>query len=81
MNKFVPYDKMSKKDKRKADAAKRTRWTVDPRSKLPKYSGAYDRNKQKTLSRRESVYHYVQINTFYRREETVGYFYGFKLLQ
>lgn len=46
MEKFIPYEKLSKKEKRKADAAKRTTWgPISPVTRKPKNSRAYDRKK------------------------------------
>lgn len=54
MDKFVPYDKMSKKEKKKIDSAKRGSWKgVDPATKVaesdkkryirkPKHPDSYD---------------------------------------
>lgn len=76
MEKYIPYEKLSKKAKRAVDNSRRSRWAIDPRTRKPKRSNAYDRNANKALSRRESACSYVQNNTFYRVEEPVGYFYG-----
>ena len=46
MEKFIPYDKMSKKKKREADAAKRITWgTFNPVTRKPPNSKAYNRSK------------------------------------
>ena len=46
MVKFIPYEKLSKKEKRKVDATKRTTWgTISPVTRKPKNSRAYDRKK------------------------------------
>ena len=46
MEKFIPYEKLSKKEKRKVDAAKRTTWgPISPVTRKPKNSRAYDRKK------------------------------------
>ncbi len=46
MDKFIPYEKLSKKEKRKIDAAKRTTWgSISPVTRKPKNSRAYDRKK------------------------------------
>ncbi len=46
MKKFVPYEKLSKKDRRKLDAAKRTTWgALNPVTRKPENSKAYNRQK------------------------------------
>lgn len=47
MPKFTPYEKCSKKVRREADKAKRGSWgTVNPVTRKPEKSSAYDRTKQ-----------------------------------
>ena len=46
MEKFIPYEKLSKKEKRKMDLAKRQTWgELDPVTRQPTNSKAYNRNK------------------------------------
>ena len=45
MEKFIPYEKLSKKEKRKLDAAKRTLWAVSPVTRRPENPKAYNRKK------------------------------------
>ena len=46
MEKFIPYDKLSKKEKRKLDQANRQTWgALNPVTRKPKNSRAYDRRK------------------------------------
>ena len=46
MEKFVPYEKLSKKEKRKLDQAKRQTWgELNPVTRKPESSKAYNRNK------------------------------------
>ena len=46
MDKYIPYEKLSKKEKRKLDAAKRTTWgTLNPTTRKPENSRAYNRKK------------------------------------
>lgn len=55
MEKFVPYEKMSKKQKRELDSKKRGTWgSNNPVTRAPEYSGAYDRNKEKEKVRNDS---------------------------
>ncbi len=44
MTKIVPYEKLSKKEKRKVDAAKRRTWgELNPVTRVPRNSNAYCR--------------------------------------
>ena len=46
MEKFVPYDKLSKKEKRRIDALKRSTWgEFNPVSRKSENPKAYNRNK------------------------------------
>lgn len=46
MEKFIPYQKLSKKEKRKVDAAKRTTWgRINPVTRKPQNSKAYNRKR------------------------------------
>ena len=46
MEKFIPYEKLSKKEKRKVDAAKRTTWgRINPVTRKPQNSKAYNRKR------------------------------------
>ncbi len=55
MEKFIPYEKLSKKEKRKIDAAKRTAWgDVNPVTRKPVNSKAYNRRKALQLEERTS---------------------------
>ena len=48
MEKFVPYEKLSKKEKRKLDQAKRQTWgALNPVTRKPGNSRAYNRQKVK----------------------------------
>lgn len=52
MEKFVPYEKMSKKEKKKADASRRGSWgSMSPVTRIPQNSKAYDRKKEKAVLR------------------------------
>ena len=45
MKKFIPYKKLSKKEKRKMDLAKRQTWgELNPVTRRPENSKAYNRN-------------------------------------
>ena len=46
MEKFIPYDKLSKKEKRKIDQARRQTWGgLNPVTRKPENSRAYNRTK------------------------------------
>ena len=46
MDKYIPYEKLSKKEKRKVDAAKRNTWgEVNPVTRKPANSKASNRRK------------------------------------
>lgn len=45
--KFTEYKKLSKKQKREMDKRNRVMWPIDPVTRVPKNSKAYDRNKKK----------------------------------
>ena len=52
MEKFIPYEKLTKKEKRKIDAAKRTTWgELNPVTRKPQNSKAYNRNKSRNWKR------------------------------
>jgi hypothetical protein len=46
MEKFIPYEKLSKKEKRKADLARRQTWgELNPVTRKPENSKAYNRKR------------------------------------
>ena len=52
MEKFVPYEKLSKKEKRKIDQARRQTWGgLNPTTRKPENSRAYNRNKARNWDR------------------------------
>ena len=52
MEKYIPYEKLSKKEKRKADAARRNTWgEINPVTRKPQNSKAYNRNKARSWKR------------------------------
>ena len=52
MEKFIPYEKLSKKEKRKMDLAKRQTWgELNPVTGQPENSKAYNRNKARNWKR------------------------------
>ena len=52
MEKFIPYEKLSKKEKRKIDQAKRQTWgELNPVTRKPMNSKAYNRNYTRNWNR------------------------------
>ena len=52
MEKFIPYEKLSKKEKRKLDKARRQTWgDLNPVTRKPANSKAYNRNKARNWKR------------------------------
>ena len=46
MDKMIPYEKLSKKEKRKRDAQRRSTWgPLNPTTRKPENSRAYNRRK------------------------------------
>ena len=55
MEKFVPYEKLSKKEKKKIDQSRRQTWgELNPVTRKPVSSRAYDRNK---IRNQKCAYH------------------------
>ncbi len=52
MEKFIPYEKLSKKEKRKLDRSRRSSWgELNPVTRKPANSRAYNRSKARNRSR------------------------------
>lgn len=52
MEKFIPYEKLSKKEKRRLDAQRRTTWGASsPVTRKPANSKAYSRSKTRNWKR------------------------------
>ena len=52
MEKFIPYEKLSKKEKRKIDQARRQTWgELNPVTRKPENSKAYNRRKSQDWKR------------------------------
>ena len=65
MEKFIPYDKLSKKEKRKIDQARRQTWgELNPVTRKPENSKAYNRNKARNWKRdyHEPIPVFIYIN-------------------
>lgn len=51
MEKFIPYEKLSKKEKRRLDLSRRTTWgNLNPVTRKPASSKAYNRAKARSSS-------------------------------
>ena len=62
MKKFIPYEKLSKKEKRKIDQARRQTWgELNPVTRKPANSKAYNRNKSRNW---KCEYHETSSGTF-----------------
>ena len=56
MEKFIPYEKLSKKKKRELDARRRNVWPINPVTRKPADTRAYNRKKaQKRMWEADSV--------------------------
>jgi len=54
MEKFIPYEKLSKKEKRKIDQARRQTWgELNPVTRKPVSSKAYNRRKSQDWKREQ----------------------------
>ena len=63
MEKFIPYEKLSKKEKRKLDQAKRQTWgEINPVTRKPENSKAYNRKRTQDWKREQ---HATQSCDFY----------------
>ena len=52
MDKYIPYEKLSKKEKRKVDAMRRNTWgELNPVTRKPVSSNAYNRKKSQDWKR------------------------------
>ena len=55
MEKFIPYEKLSKKEQRKRNQARRQTWgEINPVTRKPANSKAYNRNKARNWQREET---------------------------
>ena len=50
MEKFIPYEKLSKKKQRELDARRRNTWAISPVTRKPENSKAYNRKKAQKWS-------------------------------
>ena len=62
MEKFIPYEKLSKKKKRELDAGRRTVWAISPVTRKSENPKAYNRRKaQKRMDEPDSVLSFFKI--------------------
>lgn len=45
MNKFIPFEKLSKKEKKKRNKEQRVTWDISPVTRMPENPKAYNRKK------------------------------------
>ena len=63
MKKFIPYEKLSKKEKRKLNQARRQTWgELNPVTRKPENSKAYNRSKARNWQR---AYHETNSGSFF----------------
>lgn len=54
MEKYIPYEKLSKKEKRRLNNLRRTTWgSVNPVTRTPENSKAYNRSKARNWNREQ----------------------------
>ena len=77
MEKFIPYEKLSKKEKRKIDQARRQTWgELNPVTRKPENSKTYDRNKARNWKRdyqRTSSGHITYLSASTRSRKSVSF--------
>ena len=69
MEKFIPYEKLSKKEKRKIDQARRKTWgELNPVTRKPENSKAYNRRKSQDWKREQPPkscdFYYLDVPNF-----------------
>ncbi len=56
MKKFVPFEKLSRKKRQELNKQRRTTWgSLNPTTRKPENSKAYNRNKRREMDRREVI--------------------------
>ena len=73
MEKFIPYEKLSKKEKRKIDQARRQNWgELNPVTRMPENSRAYNRKRtqdwKKELPDLRPLYLFVNLVVFENKD-------------
>ena len=70
MDKFIPYEKLSKKKKRELDLKKRKTWAVSPVTRRPENPRAYNRKK----ARKRDLDDFTDASFFLRNKSPAGPF-------
>lgn len=77
MEKFIPYEKLSKKEKRKIDQARRQTWgELNPVTRKPENSKAYKRSKARNWTRdhhETSSGHVIYFSASIRSRKSVSF--------
>ena len=55
MKQFIPYEKLSKRQKREADAQARGQWSISPVTRKPQNPKAYNRAKTRQRDRKYPI--------------------------
>ena len=83
MEKYIPYEKLSKKEKRRLDSINRGTWgAINPVTRKPTNSKAYNRSKARNWKR---DYHETNSGSFHTghsvlvSENSPGHSFGFRL--
>ncbi|MCQ2558570.1 MAG: hypothetical protein MJ135_05550 [Oscillospiraceae bacterium] len=75
MEKFIPYEKLSKKKKKELNAAKRSTWNISPVTRRPENPKAYNRRKALREDRSPNEVLFIfAANNKYRRFAAGGIF-------
>ena len=74
MEKFIPYEKLSKKKKRELDESRRTLWAISPVTRRPENPKAYNRKKaQKRMDDSDSALSFF-LGSVFRKAGSCGIF-------
>ncbi len=66
MNRFIPREKMSKKERRKLDRTQRQTWAISPVSRTVKSKKVYDRKKARSWNSSDGAFYFSPFNLQYR---------------
>ena len=70
MKKYIPYEKLSKKEKKKRDAAKRSLWEISPVTRRPENPKAYKRSRKKDFMNDENPFScFCSTSVIWQKEE------------
>ena len=76
MEKFIPYEKLSKKKKKELNAAKRSTWNISPVTRRPENPKAYNRRKALREDRSPNEVLFIFAAKSEYRRATGGIFYS-----